>query len=452
MATEDKKNKDAEKKEATENVNAGSESGAFTPPVEPTPTPIPTPAPAAPSPGKWETVVGPFAEAIGKPIEEVAAALEELVGVPSEQAAEFLQNPEATPDEDIKNALKNNFENGLKGIPVAALSMAIKGMRKKVEDVSTGEGVVAQSLYSVLPVVPPEESFLAMLEVGGRLKVGTTEVISAIRAALANRANLYKLPRILEKRMEDFAISQGEPCGELFFELSKLANQRRYADILAALKVDRRWVSESRKNGLLDRLDDNLWIALQQYKGIVVAWVDSYNQIATGPMAMGNLARMISGGGGGRRPMGMMQMPAVDPLVAGAKGFNDKVNDIFSGVGIPAARALAWDASNIKLVLENPALPSQIGASNKDQMLKMLGVNISSEYVLIESSITQYALGIMKFSEVTVEKQEDFIEALYMLGNSIPWDLLLSTKVSVGKSRRKNLQDDDYDPDGGPIL
>ena len=104
---------------------------------------------------------------------------------------------------------------------------------------------------------------------------------------------------------------------------------------------------------------------------------------------------------------------------------------MFAGTGVVTARALAYDANNIKQVLENPALPAQLGATNKDQMLKMLEINISSDYVRLEQSLVVYILGILNFNDIPQGNEEiAYIDALYNLGISIHWDDLQSSSRS----------------------
>ena len=104
---------------------------------------------------------------------------------------------------------------------------------------------------------------------------------------------------------------------------------------------------------------------------------------------------------------------------------NVQINKVFAGVGIPVTMALAYDAMRIKEVLENASLPMQIGAPNREQMLKMLGVGVTADYVRLERNICRYALGIMEYPNVTAG-QEDlaYLQSLWMLGSQIPWDRL----------------------------
>jgi hypothetical protein len=110
----------------------------------------------------------------------------------------------------------------------------------------------------------------------------------------------------------------------------------------------------------------------------------------------------------------------------------NSINKVFAGVGIPVAKALAYDATRIKGVLENPALPAAVGAPNRDQMLRQLKLGVSADYVRLERNITRFTLGIMEFKKITVPNEEySYLGAMLQLGLTIPWDKL-GNKAGIG--------------------
>lgn len=290
----------------------------------------------------------------------------------------------------------------------------------------------SQASFDVLPQAPDDTSFLAMLKVGGELKVGNTEVIAAIRASLADRSGLYDLPKELIRLMEKFAEEQEVPCSPDFYTLQKLITRRSYADIFAALDIDSASVTPAKKDALLKKLRVNLWPALFGYHQQVTNWFNTWQQTASNPAAMMSMFSLMASGNSGVAA-GMIQTPDTSTLRDAAEGVIDQINRVFAGTGIVISRALALDANNIKAVLENNSLPSQIGASNHDQMIKMLGVNVSSDYVRLERNITRYALAIMEFPKVTAGQSElSYLSAMFQLGGAIPWDKLDSKEVLPG--------------------
>lgn len=380
---------------------------------------------------KWNAFITPFASAIGKKSDDVTKSLQTLIGEPSDEAIALLQSEEDTPASDIQEALK-----GL-AVPKALLNKAIKSLRKKEP---TAEAQ-AFAYDSILPAVPDDVSFLAMLKTGGILKIGTIEVISAIRAALANRTGLYDLPNMLVKRMEAFADEQEEPCAADFYKLRKLITKRNYSEIFAVLEIDgaSAGITQEKKDQLLKKLDASLWTALNQFNQQVVGWMNNWQQGAVNPTML--MAAIVSGGKG--MPAGMMQSPPTNTLRTAAEGVINKINKVFAGTGMIIARALAYDASNIKAVLENPGLPVQLGAANREQMLKMLGVNVSSDYVLLEQNITRYTLAIMELpKQPSGDREISYLSAMFQLGNAIPWDTL--NVPSPGRISRTRGGDPNY--------
>jgi hypothetical protein len=383
---------------------------------------VPASAPVASD--AWTAYIKPFADSIGKSVLDVTTALKKLVGDPSDEAVSLLQNEEFTPFDEIKAELS--------GVPIAKLRMAVGMLRKKVEPMavvmsgSSASTPAAIALYDILPGVPDDVSFLEMLRTGGILKVGATEVISAIRAALANRVGIYELPNELVRRMETFAETQEEPCGPEYYKLRKMITRRSYAEIFAALDIDGASITQEKKNQLLKKLDSYLWVAISGFNQQLSGWVTTWQQGMSNPgMMMTAMAAMMAGGGGAGLPAGMMQPPLTNALRASAEGVVDKINRVFAGTGMVVARALAYDASNIKQTLENPSLPAQIGATSREQMLKTLGINVSSDYVLLEQNLTRYALSVMEFpTRVSSDREVAYLSALWNLGNAIPWDKL----------------------------
>ena len=121
----------------------------------------------------------------------------------------------------------------------------------------------------------------------------------------------------------------------------------------------------------------------------------------------------------------MMAPPDTAPVRDSAEAFVNTVNGIFGGFGIPVARALAYDATRIKEVLEDASLPAALGTVSKDQMLKTLGVAVSADYVRTERDVTRFALAVMELSKVGAGNEEvAYITALFQLGSSIQWDKL----------------------------
>jgi hypothetical protein len=321
----------------------------------------------------------------------------------------------------------------LNGTPSAVANAAIKLLRGNVV-LPTSSSAISLGGLDMLPSVPADESWLTALRAGGILKVDQSTVISAIRVALADRVNLYDIPELLAKKMESFADDNTEPVPDEFFKIRKQLTRRNYAEIFEAIEgLDGSFVTDGRKNQLLSRINASLWPAIITFHTQLKAWVDSWQQGAANPALLMNAMMTIAGGGAGAMPPGMMSPPDTGALRDNALAFNDELNKVFAGTGIQIAGALAVDAARIKVLLENTRLPALIGAVNRDQMLRSLGVEVSATYPRMEMNLTRYVLSILHLKDLPAGNEElQFFSSLYMLGAQIPWD-----QLELGKRGRE---------------
>jgi hypothetical protein len=384
--------------------------------------------------------IAAFAAAVGKTVDEIVEALKQYLGEFNDSTADILADETATPIEDLKPILT---DAGPK-IPLPVLKFnlnLLRGKDKASEQPAAPAAATPATTSSfatdVLPAVPDDDSFLEALKVGGVLRVGTTEVMCAIRAALANRAGLYDLPKLLLKLIEEKAMKSRKPSGPEYYELQKLVTQRSYAEIFRALEVPGEFATEGRKKQLLDRVDPALWNALSGFQGQLLGWRDSWSAGMTNPMMMFSV--MAMGSAGQPLPPGMMTPPDTAPLRDAAEAVIETINAVFAGPSIPIARALAWDAQRVKKLLTDERLPIACGAVDTEQMLLDLDVAVTSDYIRLERSIVRYALGIMEYPKVTPGNEDyNYVGALLQLGLSIPWEKLPERAAGPKKGDRKN--------------
>lgn len=368
-------------------------------------------------PEEWVAFIAPFAETLGKSVNDATIALKGVVGEPGLRAIELLKDPAMASDADIKGVLN--------GTPSAVANMAISKLRAAPSTSSVSAMALGVGALDILPPAPADDAWLSALRVGGILKVETSTVVSAIRAALAHRLGLFDIPEKLTRAMEQFADNNDEPVPEEFFKLRKVLTRRSYAEIFEAIEgLDGNFVTDARKAMLFRRIDDYLWPAIVSFQQQLKGWIEGWQQGAANP-AMLVSAIMSMSGGGSSMPPTMMAPPETGALRDSADAFNDQMNKVFSGTGIQIAGALAFDANRIKQILENQQLPSMVGAANRDQMLRQLGVEVSATYPRLEVNLTRYALAVMKIKDLPAGNEElQYFSSLFMLGSQIPWDEL----------------------------
>ncbi len=380
---------------------------------------------------QWDEQILDFATAVGKTPEEITAAVITVVGEPSDDALALLADSENTTVELLRDAFKD-----LAILP-AKFNKYLQKLRGKPVVVEAAIPAATATAYdAVLPNVPEDESFVALLKVGGELKVGKTEVLSAVKAAIANRLGLFDLPKILKTKMEKFADDMEEPVSNEWVKLQKLVTKRNYADVLNALDIEGSFMSDARQSAFLEKLDTNLWDALEGFNSQLIQWQNAWTAGASNPATMMAVLLMGQTGGGAMMPPGMMTPPETSGLHDESEAVIKSINKTFAGLGIPVARALAYEATRIKQVLENPNLPATIGAVNREQMLKLLNVSVGADYVRLERNITRFTLAIMEFPTITVPNEEyRYIGAMIQLGATIPWEKLGGSGNGLGKRK-----------------
>lgn len=378
-------------------------------------------------PESWVKRLQPFADAVGKTVEDITNYLKSEVGEPGDQALEALASEEYTPFEALKSALEQL------GIPPAILrkSVGLLRVKKDIPSVDTMGSLV--KMAGILPAIPDDTSFVEALKIGGDLRVGVTEVIAAVKACLAYRVGFYDLPDVLKERMEKFAESLDEPCSPEFFEVQDLVTKRSYADVLRVFKVSGSFVTEGRKKAFLSKLEGNLWEALGSFQKQLAAWNKSWMENASNPAVLASTIAAVVGGSGGM-PTGMMAPPDTATLRDSAEAAIMTINRVFAGFGIPIARAMAYEAEQIKGVLGNAKLPQLLGAANREQMLKLLGVGVEGDYVRLERNLVQYTVAVMDYPKTTAGQQElMYLSQLLQLGVVIDFDKLVAKAPISGK-------------------
>lgn len=381
---------------------------------------------------KFDELLKKVAEITSKTEEELKNALKEILGEPTDESVEDLKNNELVTDEDLLDSFKSL------NLPKVQARKAINVLRgPKVEAQAQEVQSNAGSSMSLLPSDVDDTSFIELLKTGGELKVKQANVLSAIRASIASRVGLFKLKKKLIQAMEDWAESQDEPCGDAFYELQRLITKSDYAFIFDAINAKGFSATDAKKNKLLDRLDDYLWPELISFHELLKQWVDNWSKGAANPAMAFQMLAMSQSGNKRVMPPGMMEPPPTDHLLDAAEEVINKINKVFAGTGAPVARALAWDAKKIKEVLENPALPATIGAANKDQMIKSLGIAVGADYVRLERNIAKYALAVMELPKVSSDEELSYLGAMFTLGGAIGWDKL-QTPSFQNKSGRQS--------------
>lgn len=371
------------------------------------------------------TVIEPTTDSV---VDEVAAKLAEL-GIEDDKIVAAVKELGIECAADFADADKSDLVGaGIK--PVQANKLLKSAAPQATHEVAAAPAATppimsAEIVSNILPDVPSDDSWLAMLKTGGILKVDQSTVIAAVRAALADRVGLYKIPKELVTEMEKFSEQSEEQVDPLFFEIRQQLTRRSYGDIFSAIKgMDGTYVTEQRKTKLLSRIDDNLWQAIGSSFQQLNAWQQSWMAGSANPMAFVTMMTNMLAGGGTMAP-GMMAPPDTGALRDAGDDINNAINRVFAGTGVQIAAALAYEAGEIRKTLENPRLPSLIGVPNREQMMKKIKINVPSNYIRLETNLIKYILSFLSIDSIAAGDEEvRYFSALWTLGSQIDWNML----------------------------
>lgn len=277
------------------------------------------------------------------------------------------------------------------------------------------------SMESILPSLPSDDNWLSVLKTGGVLKVDQATYVAAVRAALAERTQIYKVPQKLSEALEQYALETDEPVSPEFYKLFKQLTRRNYADLFAAIdSVDGNFVSEKRKKVLIERINTHLWPAIAESFRQLDAWSKAWG----GGFNLGLTIANHLGGGNMMLPPGVNQVPDVSPLRDAGDDIRNALNKALAGTGSVVASAMAYDYQQIKAILQDSSLPAKVGAANREQMYKKLGLSISTSMIRSEANIVRYIMSFVNADNITADAEVGYYSALYTLGAQIGWKTL----------------------------
>ena len=377
--------------------------------------------------------ITPDAPAPATSADEITAKLNSL-GITDETQIKSIKSLGAETVDDLSGLTESDLVNA--GIPVLKARKMLSSLRPQVAKEATISDM-SVNFDTVLPSVPDDTSWLNALRTGGVSKVEQSTVIAAIRAALADRYNFYDIPKLLLTEMERYIDATEEQVSEEFWKIRKQLTKRSYGDLFAVIDgLDGTFISEKRKTELISRIHETLWPAIVSFQSHLSAWQESWMQGAANPVMM--MAALVGGSVG--LPPGMMQPPDCGVLRDAAAAVNDSLNRTFRGTGVQITAALAYEANEIKKMIENPRLPILCGVPSRDLLLKKLNIGVPATYPRMEQNLSRYVLGIMQSDKVAAGVEETkYFSTLFVLGNQIPWSDLTNSATPATRTRPRGI-------------
>lgn len=406
-------------------------------PKKPSPEVATSGAPVPPVSLKFTDKVNLFAETCDLQPVDVEAKFVTLVGKPSDKAADRLGSEKLSTFDDLAALFSD--------VPKAVLREAIDGLRDitvtitPVAAAPVGANPSLGFSAAVLPVLPDDAMLLDVLKTGGVAKVDSIDVVAAAQVLLAEGLGVYGLEKTVSEKILVRYEELGEPCPQVYYDLRKEVNRRSYAEVLNALGASGTDMSDGAKNRLLVRVKP-LFGNLENFQKRLEAWWDQWMAQGQNPAMM--MQAMMSIGSGVANPFAQLaqQPPDTSIVITAQEGFIDACNGMFGGTGKVVARAMAADALATRKILENSDLVAAIGASSREEMLKKLGLSVSSDIVRANRDASQYILGVMDLNKKSSAELPSYIVALMSLGKQIPWDVL------SGRAKSKSMNPMDGKP------
>jgi hypothetical protein len=294
-----------------------------------------TETPTLPETKLWTERVGAFAMTLGLKLDVVNEKLKALIGDPSDDKVATLADPDCTSDADLVAAFSD--------VPKAMVKRGVKEFRAAAApptavQASTSPSVTNTSFTSLLPQVPSDDDFLAMLQIGGVAKMEPQDVMSAIRVLFASEIGVFDIDNEILAMIEQRSLTIDEPCPEIYYTLQKQIGRKAHGEVLKALGVPGTFASGPRKTAFVERMK-GLWGTLTAFQQGIDSWFTSWQAKMNNPALLIGMFATMANGNGATPLVGMNDAPDTQPTVDAARSVIDTLNKIFAGPGIPVARA-----------------------------------------------------------------------------------------------------------------
>ena len=392
----------------------------------------------------WKSRVGAFAEACGVELTDVEKALDSVIGKPSEQGLTFLADEEFSPEDELKQNLCLDKDGPqIKTAFFRANLHLLRGPKAAAPKV---DDVVEDVFSSLLPEVPVKESFLKALLRTGELKVDDVSVTAGIRAYWANKLGMNDVVGKLKNKLDDVLHTMEEPAQEGFYALMDHLTTAKYADVLAACGVGSsmraNFVNKERTALFMDRMETVVIPTLSNFQTRLDTWVTSWLTQANVTSQL-EITELLKGlvTGQAIRPSVMQCRPDWKVMEDLAKESIIGFNKAFSGDVVPVARATAYQSEKVAGFLNDEKLLAQLRMKNRDELVKLLGIEVGFYDERLEGLVCQYALAILRLAEGKVTEPYQYLLELCYKGRDIIWSRIDPTapkahEVTDAVSRR----------------
>ena len=318
----------------------------------------------------------------------------------------------------------NNAVNSLRlAVNPVVVSAPVAAAPAAVNPAFPGMSAMAGAPLVQLRQMGDDASFMASLTVGGRLNgtVRPEDAACAVRVAMAQSIRLYDIPEAIAERIEQQANALETPASADVYDLIDGIRAREYAHILKPLGAPTRSVNASERTKFLSKVQNTLWPGLRRFHAGLHAWYEAFKA------ERADVSNLVAAFSGGILPVttdtGVLRSAAAD--------LTTMTNKLFAGLtAVPVARAMAADAVTILQQLNEDKYVRAAGFATRDEMLRTLGVSVTEQFARNERSLAQYVVNALDIPNISDPSLPLFAQQLYLLGASLDWDSLGTSRVS----------------------
>lgn len=417
--------------ENKEGTTEATTEATITPAADPAPTPDPTPA--------------------ATPSDPVTAKLIEM-GVTPDVIDKIKTNLGPTSVEDLTLLTEADLvECGMPKLPARRLAATLAPKPEATATSTTAGNTMAtpQPRVTAASTIrlgdPPAEAtnWLTSLSAIKPQIIQKLTVITGIKASMADVYGFFQLPKKMMSMLREAADDVGEGVPELYFDLQRLTQARRYGVLISWMQNKGSACTVAERNRFLTRMHGQFWDALDTFYLELDAWRKGRRDSVDIGEAMANA---FAGEG---------QIYDATTVRTAGLALGDSINHVFAGTGVYAATALALDNAKLQEVLLQMDF-RQFGVTSREMLLQRLECAVPPEMVAAESTISKFVWNVMSLGDMAAGGMDEqkFLIELASIGSARQWNAIkllgAKRKYIQPSDVKEDPEEEDEDGDGPP--
>ena len=381
---------------------------------------------------------------------ELGVANDVIEKIKSELGAERVEDLSGLTEQDLVSV-------GMKVLPARNLLKTILSAttQQPAAEVA-GADTAEPPAMSVLEQLPPDQTLLESLRVGGVLKVEHARVVMAGRCLWAQQTGMYGADkRLMDMIDRHYTSAVEEPNPPIFWELNAARTRNRFAPIFNALKMPGAsvYATASARNAYWDKMNQVFIPRLQELQRQLTVWYDTWTKQAAANVSI-NLGAALATSQGQVGVLPAQRIPPITNILGSVDAMIDSINKVFAGRNEVVAIALAVDAQRLRELLKRNDLHTFTGSASREVMLRDLGVAATTDVILMENNFSMFLHNAIRVHTLptTGRMTAMFLQELQEVGANIDWDRLgkkvetiSAEPTGIGGKRKNSREDEDWE-------